>query len=209
MRNKLPVNLPFGKTIYQTRSGHSITTDTEFIIRTILQKYRTPSKKFSVLELGSGNGIISIMLAHYCPEWQITGIEIQSHYVSLSKENAKLVDIKTTFIEADLKQFTSKNRFDLIVSNPPYFPKNKGRINPDIERAISRHEILCTMEDVLNSVKRNLKTQGKAYLLYPETRLNNIIQFAKKVDLKVTEKFILNASKNKNKILVELINAED
>ncbi|MCK4312643.1 MAG: methyltransferase [Candidatus Cloacimonetes bacterium] len=209
MRNKLPVNLPFGKIIYQTRSGHSITTDTEFIVRTVLEKYRKQSKKISVLELGSGNGIISIMLSHYCPVWQITGIEIQSHYVCLSKENAKLADVETTSIEADLKQYTSKNKFNLIVSNPPYFPKNKGIISPDIKRAISRHEILCTMEDVLNSVKRNLKTQGKAYLLYPEIRFNDIIQFAKKVDLKVTEKFILNASKNKNKILVEIVHAED
>lgn len=201
----ISVQLPFGKTIYQTTDGHSITSDSAFLVETISD--HISQENIKLLELGSGNGIISIMLSHYHPKWVILGIEIQTHLIELSRDNAKLSETSPTFIEADLREFISSSKYDLIVSNPPYFSKDKGRISPIQERAISRHEITCNMMDILECIKRNLKKDGRAFILYPQNRWSDLDNFAKKVDLKAMKKFVLDSEENKKKIIVELVHA--
>ena len=199
------VQLPFGKTIFQTRGGHSITSDSAFLVETVSEQIS--QENINLLELGSGNGIISIMLSHYHPKWKILGIEIQRHLVKLSQDNAKLSETSSTFTERDLRTFTSSQKYDLIISNPPYFSKDKGRMSPIVERAISRHEITCNMLDIMECVKRNLKKDGSAFVLYPQNREQELYNFAKKVDLKARKKFVLDSEKKKNKIIVELVHA--
>ncbi|NQT65502.1 MAG: methyltransferase [FCB group bacterium] len=201
----VPVQLPFGKTIYQTNNGHSITTDSASLVETISDQ--VSQQDINLLELGSGNGIISIMLSHYYPKWAILGIEIQKHLVKISQDNAKLSQTFPSFKEADLRDFFSSLKYDLIVSNPPYYPKEKGRISPIEERAISRHEVTCNMMDILECVKRNLKKDGMAFILYPQSRWADLDNFAKKVDLKAVKKFVLVSEENKKKIIVELVHA--
>ena len=201
----VPVQLPFGKTIYQTKNGHSITTDSAFLVETISNQIS--QKDISLLELGSGNGITAIMLSHFHPKWVILGIEIQKHLIELSKNNAKLSETTPTFTEADLRDFTSSLKYDLIISNPPYYPKETGRISPIEERAISRHEVTCNMLDILECVKRNLKKDGIAFLLYPQSRWTNLDNFAKKVDLKARKKFVLDSEQNKKQVIVEFVHA--
>ena len=200
-----PVQLPFNKIINQSKDGHSITSDSAFLVETITKQVLGQSN--DILELGSGNGIVSIMLSHYHPNWKILGIEIQNHLVILSNDNVRLSETSPSFIEADLRKFTSSRKYDIIISNPPYFPNKKGRISPIEERAISRHEITCNMMDILECVKRNLKEKGNAFILYPQNREDDLVNFAKKVDLKVMKKFVLDSEKNKSKIIVELVHA--
>lgn len=201
----VPVQLPFDKTIYQTKDGHSITSDSAFLVEII--STQISQENINLLELGSGNGIISIMLSYYHPKWKTMGIEIQKHLIELSQENAKLSKTSPTFTEADLREFASSHKYDLIVSNPPYFPIDKGRISPIQERAISRHEITCNMLDIMKCIKRNLKKDGSAFILYPQNREQDLDDFAKKVDLKAMKKFVLYSEKNKKKVIVELIHA--
>ena len=202
MENKIPVKLPFSKTIFQTSSGQSITSDTVFMVETVLHHFK--QERSSVLELGSGNGIISIMLSYYRPTWQITGIDIQPHLVKLAKENSRLAEVDTIFLCSNLKSFSAKEKFDLIISNPPYYAIADGKISPNRERATSRHEIMCTMHDVLMAVKRNLTPEGKAYLLYPISRITELLDSAKRVDLKFEEKIIFSKPENKKRVLVVL-----
>ena len=200
MKSNIPVLLPFGKTIFQTAHGQSITSDTKFIVDTILNKFTDDAK--TVLELGCGNGIISIMLAHYRHNWKIAGIDIQPHLIELAKKNADLAGIDADFICDDIKSFHSKEGYGLIMANPPYYPAGAGKISPIEERAISRHELKCDMMDVLSCVKRNLV--GKAYVIYPGSRFAELKKIAKKVDLKIAAKFILNAENSEDKELFEL-----
>jgi len=164
---KIPVRLPFGKTIYQLKNAQSVSTDAAFLVKNVLGENSDGSIKIRALELGSGNGIISIMLSFYRPFWQI-------------------------------------KKFDLIVSNPPYFPKNKGLISPHKIRAISRHEIFCTMPELFSVIADNLQAKGLAYVLYPLSRIAEIEKYTKKVDLKIVENFILKSGRKKDKILVKL-----
>ena len=204
--NKIAVELPFGKTIYQYKQGQSVSTDTELIVNAILSEIHNQTPKIKVLELGSGNGIISIMLSHYRPNWEVTGLEIQSHLVTLAKENSNNANVKVNFVQGDLckKTFASQS-FDLIISNPPYYPKKNGKISPHKERAISRTEIMCTMQDVFKSIKCHLQNDGTAFVIYPISRLNEILVNTKKVDLNIHRKIISNKIKKQEKIIVKLI----
>jgi len=182
------VKLPFGKTIFQFQGGHSVTSDSANLVDFVLEN--TPREKLRILELGSGNGIVSIMLSHYRPNWKIYGIDIQPKLVELSLKNAQITNAIIKFREADLRHFQSE-KFDIIISNPPYFKKDEGRVGPSEIRALARHEILCNMNDVLFSIERNLKNSGTAFLLYPKSRLLELEKITKKIDLKITQKKVL------------------
>lgn len=162
------VELPFGKIVYQSKQGQGISSETAELINVILEQEK--DEKISLLELGSGSGIISLMLKHYRQSWDICGIEIQEHLVEISQENSKSADEDVIFIEADLRNYSTIEKFDLIVTNPPYFKVNETRISPNRERAISRHELLCDLSDVIASIRRNLVFKGRAYLIYPQNR---------------------------------------
>ncbi len=204
--DKIAVKLPFGKKIFQSKQGQSISSDTEFLVHAILSEIQWQIPKLKVLELGSGNGIISIMLSHYRSNWEITGLEIQSHLVKLANENSNNANVKVNFVQGDLrkKKFNPAN-FDLIISNPPYYPKKNSKISPHKERAISRTEIMCTMQDVFKSIKYHLKSDGTAFVIYPISRIDEILMNTKKVDLNIQRKIISNKIKKQEKVIVELI----
>ncbi|MFA6720869.1 MAG: methyltransferase [Candidatus Cloacimonadaceae bacterium] len=123
-----------------------------------------------VLDLGSGCGIVAIMLALQRPQWQVEGLEIQSGLNSLAQSNAALCGLKITFREGDLCSFQAPERYDLIVSNPPWLLSGSGKSSPSAARNHSRIELLCRLEDVLGCLKRNLAPGGNALLLYPHSR---------------------------------------
>ncbi|MCD4818157.1 MAG: methyltransferase [Candidatus Cloacimonetes bacterium] len=197
-----PVKLPFGKTIYQTENGQSISSDVVDLVDLIIKK--ETQNIGEILELGSGNGIISIMLKYHRRNWNIVGIEIQEHLVELSNKNSELSELSINFRKADIRSFSSQNNYDLIISNPPFYSISNGRISPIKERAISRHEILCTLEDVIFAIDRNLKEAGKSYIIYPKFRLPEIEKVIKKVDLRIVEKNVSKSLKNKQKLLIIL-----
>ncbi|MFO7896932.1 MAG: methyltransferase [Candidatus Cloacimonadales bacterium] len=192
-----PVKLPFGKTIYQ-KKGLGISSDSQLLYEAVLAADPAGNK---ALELGSGNGIVSIMLAAARKDWQITGLEIQPELVELSQKNAAICGLDCQFIEADLRLFSASQPYEIIFANPPYFARGKGRISPQEARAISRHELLCNLAEVLACIRRNLAATGKAWLIYPQSRLSEIMEKSKKVDLIIAERKIL---KQQDKIIVLL-----
>ncbi len=195
--------LPFGKFIYQSDEGQGITSDTAAVIDHIQNK--SFQKNISALELGCGNGIISIMLAHYHSSWHLSGLDIQKDLIQLAKRNAKLTETNINFFHSDLRSYKSSKQFDLIISNPPYFPVGKGKISSVKERAISRHELECTISDVLAAIERNLKKEGTAFLIYPLFRWKEFTLSLKKVDLILTEKNIFSSFEGeKKRVILEL-----
>jgi tRNA1(Val) A37 N6-methylase TrmN6 len=158
-----PVELPFGKVIYQSKASQGISSVTSFLVETVLTEENGNHE--TVLELGSGNGVIALMLGHYRRGWETCGIEIQENLVQLAQENSRRCGMDTVFTKADIKDYTAETQFSLIVSNPPYLPREKGRISPVYERAIARHELLCNIADIVQCLKRNLMNEGRAYIL--------------------------------------------
>lgn len=201
------VRLPFGCEILQTMDGQGISSDTQFLVETVLINEVKSTRK--VLEFGSGNGIISIMLKANRQNWIITGIEIQPHLVELSQQNAECVNLDISFIEGDIASdpITDKG-YDIIVANPPYIKKGAGRKSPNIERAISRQEIKCTMQQILKRTEMELAKKGNAYLMYPQYRYEELIELTKNVDLKIDSRFIPK-SEGKKVFIVKLTRESD
>lgn len=197
-----PVLLPFGKTIYQSKDGLGISNDSAELVNIILKQQK--DRDLRVLELGSGCGIISIMMKVYRKCWQITGLEIQSQLVDLSKKNCDAVGVKVDFIHADLKNFTDECKFHLIISNPPYYEKNEGRISPYLERAVSTHELLCTKHDLLGAVYRNLKKNGTAYLLHLSRSETEIRKICAEKNLQLDNIYPVCSSKKVNKSIYRI-----
>ena len=133
-----------------------------------------------VLDLGTGNGIIPILLeAKTCGE-HFTGLELQERNVSMAQRSVKLngQQEKIDIIEGDIKEASKlfgDASFHVVVSNPPYMTGSHGLVNPDMAKAIARHEIMCTLDDVIREGSRVLKPGGRFYMVHRPFRLVDII----------------------------------
>ena len=130
-----------------------------------------------VLDIGTGCGIIPLLMAHREPEVKVTGIEIQDSSANHAEENISKNEMKLEIIRGDfLKWEWASKQFDLIVSNPPYRKINSGRTNPDEGKAISRHELKLSLPTMLDKAKPILKRGGHITLAYPTVRLQETLR---------------------------------
>ncbi|RLB05745.1 MAG: SAM-dependent methyltransferase, partial [Deltaproteobacteria bacterium] len=129
-----------------------------------------------VIDMGTGVGIIPLILGKRgeggC---QIIGVEIQEKLVELAKKNVslnKLEDLITIF-QGDIRELNntfSPSSFDVVVANPPYYRVSDGRLNLHSQKAIARHEIKCTIEDILRMARYLLKEGGRIFVIFPAHR---------------------------------------
>ncbi|MBR5867316.1 MAG: tRNA1(Val) (adenine(37)-N6)-methyltransferase [Spirochaetaceae bacterium] len=131
-----------------------------------------------VIDLGTGNGIIPLMLAKSRAS-SITGLEIQSENVELAEQSVKLnqLENKIKIQQGDIKTVAkdfAKHSFDVVVSNPPYIIAEHGKENPSDAKNIARHEILCNLEDIISAADYLLKPKGKFFMIHKPFRLPEI-----------------------------------
>lgn len=134
-----------------------------------------------VLDLGTGTGIIPILLAAKTQAAHLTGLEIQSESVDMARRSVKLngLEERISIVEGDIKEASGllgKGMFDVVTSNPPYMIAHHGLTGEQEQKAIARHEILCTFEDVARETARVLVPEGKFYLVHRPFRLAEIIR---------------------------------
>ena len=146
----------------------------------LLARFATVKKGDVVADLGAGGGIISLVLASTTEAERITGIEIQSELVDVARRNVALnhLEHRIDILEDDLrlvKKTQPAEQFDLLVSNPPYRLVGAGRLNPNPLKAIARHEIKCTLEDVLQASFHLLKNRGRAAFVHRPDRSVDLI----------------------------------
>ena len=146
----------------------------------LLAQFATVKKGDVVVDLGAGGGIISLILAANTEAERVVGIEIQSELADIARRNAALNSLegKIDILEDDLRLVTQNHpagQFDLLVSNPPYRRIGTGRLNPNPLKAIARHEIKCTLEDVLRASFHLLKNQSRAAFVYRPDRAVDLI----------------------------------
>lgn len=133
-----------------------------------------------ILDIGTGCGIMPLLLLYKHPEIKITGVEIQENLADIARKNIKInnMDKRSLILLKDIKDVTISDinvKADIIIANPPYKKKETGRINPDIQKAIARHEIKLTLETLIDSVKRLLAQNGRFYIIYPAERVAELI----------------------------------
>ncbi len=134
-----------------------------------------------VLDLGTGTGIIPILMAAKTKASHITGLEIQHESADMAARSVKLngLEDRIDIVEGDLKEASGifgPAAFDVVTSNPPYMIDSHGLTNPDMPKAIARHEILCSLEDVVREAAASLKSGGHFYLVHRPFRLVEIFQ---------------------------------
>ncbi len=133
-----------------------------------------------VLDIGSGSGIISILLAGKTKAEKIVGIEIQKDVADMAKRSVILNNLedRIEIINDNIKNienYFDNNYFDYIVTNPPYQKNNTGLKSEDKKNLISRHEIECTLEDIIQKSFKVLKDKGVLYMVHRPERLVDIL----------------------------------
>ncbi|RJQ64126.1 MAG: tRNA1(Val) (adenine(37)-N6)-methyltransferase [Desulfobacteraceae bacterium] len=135
----------------------------------------------TVVDLGTGCGIVSILLSFRYPAATIYGIEIQRELARLACRNVKKNGMQHTVhvLRSDIRTFapeTIPEPIDLVVSNPPYRKVGAGRINPNRQRAAARHELTVTLADVVGSARRLLGKGGRLVMIYTAERAADLIE---------------------------------
>lgn len=133
-----------------------------------------------VLDIGTGTGIIGLLLCKKTNLRKIYGVEIQKEVAELAKRNVLLNELEDKFeiINCDINcifEQLKPNSIDCIVTNPPYKKANTGIQNENETQMISRHEVKCTLEDVIKNASKLLKDKGEFYMVHRAERLVDII----------------------------------
>jgi len=141
-----------------------------------------------VIDLGTGTGIVSILLCAKTNLKEIIGVEIQKDVYDMAKRSSELnnLDGKFKLINEDIKNINKifiANSFDAIVTNPPYKKNNTGLKNEDITQQISRHETMCNIEDIAKTANYLLKDNCSIYIVHRPDRLVDIIDSLRKYKL--------------------------
>lgn len=135
----------------------------------------------TVLDLGTGTGIIPILLEAKTEGEHFTGLEISPASVDMARRSVVLngLEQKVEIVHGDIKEAGSLFKpasFDVITSNPPYMTGQHGLVNPDLDKAAARHELLCTLEDVVKAAAKLVRTGGRFYMVHRPFRLAEIIR---------------------------------
>ena len=146
----------------------------------ILTGFASVRKNEAVLDIGTGSGVIPILLAGKTQGARFDGIEIQSESADAARRSAALNGLadKIRIIEGDVKNMPSlvtAASYDAVTSNPPYIRAGAGIPNGDAPRTIARHETLCTLDDVVRGAAWALKPQGRLYMVHRPDRLTDLL----------------------------------
>ncbi len=133
-----------------------------------------------VLDLGTGTGIIPILLRGKTEGRDFIGLEIQEESADMARRSVAYNQLESSIsiVTGDIKEAAAlfgAASFDVVTSNPPYMTGKHGLVNPDWPKAIARHEILCTLEDVVREAAKVLRPGGRFYLIHRPFRLAEIM----------------------------------
>ena len=134
----------------------------------------------TVLDMGTGNGIIPVLLSAKTQGKKFTGLEIQPDTAEMARRSVRLnhLEERIEIVTGDIKEAAEIFKpafFDVITTNPPYMPAEHGLRNPDSARAIARHEVMCSLDDILRESMRLLQDKGRFYMIHRPFRLTEIM----------------------------------
>ena len=140
------------------------------------------------LDLGTGTGILPILLEAKTEGSHFTGLEIQTESAEMAGRSVLLNGLtdKIDIIEGDIKEAAKlfgKGSMNVVTSNPPYMTNHHGLKNPNDAKAIARHELLCSLEDVISQTAAVLKPMGRCYFVHRPFRLVEIITLMRQYKL--------------------------
>lgn len=176
----------------------------------LLSNFANVKNKHRVIDLCTGTGIVPFLIyGKYKPK-EVIGIEIQEDMVEMAIRSSKYNEVEdvVSFKNADLKDLkylSSLGTFDVLTVNPPYKLNNSGIVNLDDKLAIARHEIMCSLEDVIVASRKLLKDNGRMFIVHRPERLIDIFELMRKykIEPKRVQMVQPNINKAPNIVLVE------
>ncbi|WP_313153511.1 tRNA1(Val) (adenine(37)-N6)-methyltransferase [Lacrimispora sp.] len=196
-----------GYKIIQNRDGFCFGMDAVLLSGFALVK---PGEK--AVDLGTGTGIIPLLLEAKNQGLHYTGLEIQEAMAEMARRSVALnhLEEKISIVTGDIKEASrlfGAASFDVVTSNPPYMNDSHGLKNPELPKAIARHEVLCTLNDVTREAARLLRPGGRFYMVHRPHRLAEIITALKSFGLepkrlKMVHPFV---DREANMVLIEAV----
>lgn len=164
-------------------------------------------KNSNVLDLGTGTGIIAILLTAKTKAKSITGVEIQNEVADMAQRSVNLNHLENTIniIREDIRNLDNVlelGTYDAIVTNPPYKKENTGQKNENRAKLISRHEVECKLEDIAKISYKLLRNNGAIYMVHRPERLVDIMEIFRKFKLEIKELRLVFSKKNESASLV-------
>ena len=217
----------------QHDSSQAVCEDAYYLYLKVVSGILSPTPNRSVgggkkvLDLGTGNGILLLMLAKDFQDLFYTGIEIIKELCDIAVDNFERLcwylnqRLNYRILNADyskLGEVLKEEKFDLIVSNPPYYHKGVGRMSSDIIKATSKFELTANLMQLLHSIKSCLKHDGKSFIIFPFRRSDEFEACCKTLALSirsleyidyVAKSFHIDLEKlnSKTKVIYEVIHA--
>lgn len=188
--------------IIQKVGGYKYGEDTILLFK--LFQASLNKKNIKLLDIGTGNGILPILLSDNEFLSELVGIDIQKENIDRANKALQLNKIeKNILFECmDIREYRKSNYFDVIISNPPYMDDNGKKINENEHKAISRHEIKLSLNELISNAKRLLKPIGLLYFIHRTHRLVEIIKALDKNNFSIKKIiFIYSAQNNKSTMM--------
>ncbi len=156
--------------VIQKRKGYRFSLDAY-----LLAAFVDEDSAVRMLEVGSGSGVIAMMLAGI-KKYSVTGVELQAEMADLFERSVEINNLgdRVEVVHQDFMEYEGRG-FDVVVSNPPYRPLATGRLNADAVKAVARHEISLDLEGLLERSAAKLNQGGRIYLVYPVWRLADLM----------------------------------
>lgn len=169
--------------IFQKREGYRFSQDA-----ILLADFIGVPDGESIVDLGTGSGVIPLLLAHKTKISKIAGIEIQRDLAEMAGRSVAFNNLSSriSIIQEDLRNIADvfpPESFDIVLSNPPYRIADGGRISPHSQKAVAHHEIKCSLGDILKAASYLVRLMGKVYLIFPALRLPELICRLKEFNL--------------------------
>ena len=198
------------------RNGYKLIQNTKIfcfgIDAVLLCSFTKVNEGDKVLDLCTGNGVIPILLKGRTKGSRFSGLEIQDINVDMAKRSVEYNGIGefVDIVKGDVKEASGifgGASFDVVTCNPPYMNENHGIVNPDSAKAIARHELLCSLDDVIREASRCLKSKGKMYMVHRPNRLVDIFDTMRKYHLEPKRMRLVYPYVNKaaNMVLIEAV----
>ena len=197
-------------------SGLSILQDPERFCfgmdAVLLSGFVEAKRGTKVLDLGTGTGIIPILLSAKTEAAHLTGLEIQSESADMARRSVLLNNLekKIDIVTGDLREAVSyfeAASFDIVTCNPPYMIADHGIANPESAKAIARHEVKANLEDVVHTAAKMLKSSGSFYMVHRPFRLAEIIMMLGKYHLEPERMRLVHpyVDKEPNMVLIQAV----
>ena len=161
--------------VLQKKTGYRFSIDA-----VLLSQFVRIRNNERVIDLGTGCGILPLLLCHDSKAHSFVGVEIQKGLAELAKRNVQLNHFqdRISILQNDFRKLKSifpPGSFHVVLSNPPYRKYRTGRVNPTLEKAIARHEIEGTLDDLVSTASYLLPPKGRCYLIFPALRTVDLL----------------------------------